>query len=62
MICNPCHGKGVVRRWHAPSGVDLPSPCPECGGCGISHCCDGDQPTVRDEVLRAAQERGGQGD
>jgi hypothetical protein len=29
MICEACHGQQTYP------------PCPECGGCGISHCCDG---------------------
>jgi RecJ-like exonuclease len=35
MICPICHGKGKLP------GVTYV--CPECGGCGISHCCSGDQ-------------------
>jgi hypothetical protein len=29
MICEACHGQQAFP------------PCPECGGCGIAHCCDG---------------------
>jgi hypothetical protein len=29
MICETCHGRQTFP------------PCPECGGCGIAHCCDG---------------------
>lgn len=29
MICEACHGQQIYP------------PCPECGGCGIAHCCDG---------------------
>ena len=29
MICEACHGQQTYP------------PCPECGGCGIAHCCDG---------------------
>ena len=29
MICEACHGQQTFP------------PCPECGGCGIAHCCDG---------------------
>jgi hypothetical protein len=29
MICETCHGQQVFP------------PCPDCGGCGIGHCCDG---------------------
>lgn len=43
MICPTCHGKGVISSPHIPDlGLWSNSPCPECGGCGISHCCSGD--------------------
>lgn len=45
MNCPTCFGVGEVlvdkdlspvSRWH-----NAVIPCPECGGCGIVHCCDG---------------------
>ena len=47
MICPTCHGKGYVRSPYIPDlGLWVHSPCPDCGGCGIAHCCDGiDMPT-----------------
>jgi DnaJ-class molecular chaperone len=33
--CEDCQGKGVL------SAEDGPRPCPECGGSGIVHCCEG---------------------
>jgi hypothetical protein len=35
MICPRCYGKHVV----VISGAVVP--CPECGGLGELHCCDG---------------------
>ena len=35
MRCAFCDGMGFV------SGPSQARPCPECGGCGIAHCCDG---------------------
>ena len=47
MICERCHGTG--KRVHRSVGlrcrvktVSL-EPCPDCGGCGFTHCCEGDQ-------------------
>lgn len=53
MICETCHGLGVV--WgvdHLPvtpeiTGTRTPipfpfcEPCPDCGGSGRAHCCEG---------------------
>jgi hypothetical protein len=52
MICETCKEKpGFVRitrallvpSWFVGGGVAAAcyEPCPDCGGCGISHCCDG---------------------
>jgi hypothetical protein len=35
MLCTCCHGQHFVIR----SGQLMP--CPECGGVGEVHCCDG---------------------
>lgn len=35
MLCPVCHGRHMV----AIRGVPLP--CPECGGAGEIHCCEG---------------------
>lgn len=44
MRCETCQGMGtsyklahIVRIGNEIS----PGPCPDCGGSGISHCCDG---------------------
>jgi RecJ-like exonuclease len=43
MICQICHGKGKLP------GVTYV--CPECGGCGISHCCSGEQWSDFDQAI-----------
>ncbi len=42
MLCPNCHGQRFVP---GPRGL---VPCPECGGHGEIHCCDGlqEQPPV----------------
>lgn len=40
MLCPRCHGTHVV----VVNGRRLP--CPECGGMGEIHCCDGLQEQV----------------
>lgn len=37
MICPVCHGQKT----------DGP-PCPECGGCGFAHCCEGDRAVAKE--------------
>ena len=54
MICEDCHGEG---GWAEARGVRYfrqhPKPayatwrgCPSCGGCGFSHCCEGERPDL----------------
>ena len=40
MRCEACHGLGYQRG----------EPCPDCGGCGVGHCCDGLQANEADEI------------
>ncbi len=55
MLCSNCHGQHFVVR----KGQLVP--CPECGGMGEIHCCDGlvaqpdtfTQSAERDEVCPA---------
>lgn len=49
MICPTCDGKRMVPilDWN---GGWMPTPCPQCGGFGITHCCDGDQPNDYDSA------------
>ena len=35
MVCHSCHG----QHWVLRSGQMMP--CPECGGLGEIHCCEG---------------------
>jgi DnaJ-class molecular chaperone len=50
MICPMCHGKGVENKrsrelpklYNSMASISV---CRECGGCGIVHCCEGDQVT-----------------
>jgi hypothetical protein len=37
MICHYC------CRGYIADGFDV-RPCPECGGSGIVHCCEGERP------------------
>lgn len=63
MICETCHGEGWIWFDHI-EGVGILTrdpilaprtpktrrmPCPDCGGCGRAHCCEGDreQPVTR---------------
>lgn len=42
MICQTCLGQREIwgpRRSRKPRDH---WPCPECGGCGFTHCCEGD--------------------
>ena len=56
MLCPWCHGKGVA-------GLEggRQAPCPECGGCGLVHCCEGlrEQPGGGAAAGDVAQEEGG---
>jgi DnaJ-class molecular chaperone len=50
MRCETCGGEGVVRV-NPEEGIYLQSlrlwlqsdPCSDCGGSGITHCCEGDR-------------------
>lgn len=44
MRCETCQGTGSIRHdWSewlwGTQGALLP--CPDCGGCAVSHCCEG---------------------
>jgi DnaJ-class molecular chaperone len=45
MRCERCRGRGLVVRYPAEVRfgrfVLHDHPCPDCGGCGVAHCCDG---------------------
>lgn len=55
MRCDRCKGRGTILQMveFSPEpgvtiGRPMSVPCPVCDGCGIRHCCDGDQPSARD--------------
>lgn len=48
MICPQCLGKGR-DRYLTPIIGWRERPCPRCGGCGITSCCEGATPC--DEML-----------
>ena len=60
MICDRCHGTGLVtyRQRKRSGGMHSWSEvCPECGGQRFTHCCEGDRAcaesdTDGDEVER----------
>lgn len=50
MRCERCNGKGRIDYirlgfdYYDEAGAKMPvpsSPCPDCNGSGIGHCCDG---------------------
>ena len=45
MRCETCHGLGKLTydEHPAPKPTQFGSvfPCPDCGGSGVAHCCDG---------------------
>ena len=53
MICPDCFGKGGWCLDIKPQLLHLDNwfPCDECGGCGVIHCCEGNQARPCDESL-----------
>jgi len=56
MLCGSCRHSGRVGFVRANASTDgrvdeQLIPCPDCGGSGIAHCCDGicEQPGTPDE-------------
>jgi len=43
MICPTCYGEGIFRVVVEGDGLKE-LPCPQCGGCGFAHCCEGERP------------------
>jgi hypothetical protein len=49
MRCETCQGRGQVKDCLTPQAETAATPakdilfvpCPDCGGSGIAHCCDG---------------------
>lgn len=51
MICELCHGTGHKQVNRSPwVNAIYAIPCPRCGGCGITSCCEGGIPC--DNTLR----------
>lgn len=44
MICERCHGEGMVGSDPSGERTGKLVPCPDCGGCGVAHCCEGERP------------------
>jgi Excinuclease ATPase subunit len=45
MRCERCHGAGKIAPIERIGNEFMQGgwvPCPDCGGCGIRHCCDGE--------------------
>ena len=58
--CRYTERPGFVRARHgADAGKDAMIPCPECGGQGIGHCCDGicEQPDHASQPAAARDSR-----
>jgi len=49
MICQTCHGNGFLTP-PIRTAADQFVPCPTHYRSGVDHCCDGDQPSPRDEI------------
>ena len=57
MLCETCQLTGRPGFVHSPQprndGKEVMIPCPDCGGTGVAHCCDGiceqPGPMVRDD-------------
>lgn len=57
MICEACHGEGIMWADSIPAFGVMPGdpdrpdkarplqwPCEACGGTGFAHCCEGERP------------------
>ena len=64
MRCPTCHGTGNVVR-QSPVCPDLglwsnyEVPCQDCGGSGITHCCEGMREQAEDETAGSEVGDGG---
>jgi DnaJ-class molecular chaperone len=56
MICQTCHGNGYVAQFGEKLWRLTWKPCPECGGCGETHCCDGHQVSEYDKNIEQEQD------
>jgi len=56
MRCEKCQGAGKVKGiacLHTGQSIEVEMPCRECGGTGVSHCCDGLQEQPEASVCEA---------
>jgi hypothetical protein len=44
MRCEHCHGRGYSYPPRPGKPDDVRFPCPDCGGSGWAHCCEGERP------------------
>lgn len=49
MICETCHGVGLVAKFRAEGALKSLLPCPDCIG-GVRHCCEGERPQPEPET------------
>jgi hypothetical protein len=68
VICECCHGTGRILA-SICGDPPYPYPCPNCGGTGIAHCCEGEcaQPdptaaTITDAWLEGRLQVNSEGD
>jgi hypothetical protein len=58
MLCEACRWSGrtgfvrAPRKARVDERTDCLIPCPDCGGSGIAHCCDGicEQPAAPNDA------------
>ena len=61
MLCETCDGRDGPASFAAPGTLQEDRcamiPCPDCGGQGIAHCCDGacEQPNL--ELMNESKRR-----
>ena len=59
MLCPTCHGNTTVLIRDESNRLIGVRYCPDCGGCGVVHCCEGDQCQPVDEPAPDAHHDGG---
>ena len=49
MRCETCQGWGRTRQGEERNPFPPLLPCPDCGGSGVAHCCEGERPDCAQE-------------